>query len=77
MQQRWLFWLAPIAGAAIGGGPYPAVAGEPATEQTPADVQNRLAAVMQGGKGCGLQIVPCLRERGGRHHSHHLSDGAD
>jgi aquaporin Z len=39
VQQLWLFWLAPIAGAAIGGALYPAVAGEPATEQTPAEVQ--------------------------------------
>jgi aquaporin Z len=47
VQQLWLFWLAPIAGAAIGGALYPGVAGEPATEQTPAEVQNRLAAVKQ------------------------------
>ncbi|HUI78233.1 MAG TPA: aquaporin Z [Bryobacteraceae bacterium] len=31
VQQLWLFWLAPIVGAAIAGIAYPAVAGEPAT----------------------------------------------
>lgn len=33
IQQLWLFWLAPIAGAAIAGVLYPAVLGEPAAEQ--------------------------------------------
>jgi aquaporin Z len=31
LEQVWLFWLAPIVGAAIAGLAYPALAGEPAT----------------------------------------------
>lgn len=33
LRQLWLFWLAPIAGAAISGVLYPAVAGEPEPER--------------------------------------------
>ena len=33
VQQLWLFWLAPIVGAAIAGVLYPAVAGEPEPER--------------------------------------------
>jgi aquaporin Z len=33
VQQLWLFWVAPIAGAVIAGLLYPAVAGEPAPER--------------------------------------------
>ena len=33
VQQLWLFWLAPIVGAAIAGIVFPAVAGEPVLEQ--------------------------------------------
>ena len=32
VEQLWLFWLAPIVGAAIAGVLYPAVAGEPEPE---------------------------------------------
>jgi aquaporin Z len=32
IEQLWLFWLAPIVGAAIAGVLYPAVAGEPEPE---------------------------------------------
>ena len=34
VEQLWLFWLAPILGAAIAGVLYPAIAGEPALERT-------------------------------------------
>src|SRR5882724_8042527 len=34
VEQLWLFWLAPILGAAIAGVLYPAIAGEPALEGT-------------------------------------------
>ena len=33
VEQLWLFWLAPIVGAAIAGVLYPAVAGEPEPER--------------------------------------------
>ena len=33
VQQLWLFWLAPIVGAAIAGLLYPAVFGEPGSEK--------------------------------------------
>ena len=36
VQQLWLFWLAPIVGAAIAGVLYPAVAGEPEPERAAA-----------------------------------------
>jgi aquaporin Z len=36
IQQLWLFWLAPIVGAALAGIAYPALAGEPAAEVTKA-----------------------------------------
>jgi aquaporin Z len=32
LQQLWLFWVAPIVGAALAGIAYPAIAGEPAAE---------------------------------------------
>jgi aquaporin Z len=32
IQQLWLFWIAPLVGAALAGFAYPAVAGEPAIE---------------------------------------------
>lgn len=41
VQQLWLFWLAPIAGAAIAGIVYPAIAGEP--EAAP-EVERKMAA---------------------------------
>jgi len=36
VQQLWLFWIAPILGAAIAGVLYPAVAGEPEPERVAA-----------------------------------------
>jgi aquaporin Z len=36
LQQLWLFWIAPIVGAALGGAIYSALAGEPAPERRPA-----------------------------------------
>ncbi len=33
IEQLWLFWLAPVVGAALAGVVYPAVAGEPGPEQ--------------------------------------------
>jgi aquaporin Z len=36
LQQLWLFWIAPLIGAAIAGALYPAVAGEPAPERATA-----------------------------------------
>src|SRR6187399_105950 len=36
LEQLWLFWLAPIVGAAIAGVLYPAIAGEPAPERAAA-----------------------------------------
>jgi aquaporin Z len=39
VQQRWLFWLAPIVEAAIAGVLYPAVAEEPAPERLAASAR--------------------------------------
>ena len=36
LEQLWLFWLAPILGAAVAGILYPAVAGTPAPERAAA-----------------------------------------
>jgi len=36
IQQVWLFWIAPIAGAALAGLVYPALAGEPAASTSKA-----------------------------------------
>jgi aquaporin Z len=35
LQQLWLFWLAPLAGAAVAGFVYPRLTGEPRTEEQP------------------------------------------
>jgi aquaporin Z len=40
LQQLWLFWIAPIAGALAAGVVYPALADEPAEERTKAAGRN-------------------------------------
>jgi aquaporin Z len=42
LEQLWLFWLAPIVGAAIAGVLYPAIAGEPALERARPAPRDRL-----------------------------------
>jgi hypothetical protein len=57
LSQLWLFWLAPLAGAAIAGLVYPFVTGEPGAEPIAESGQDPATSVTTAGELAGGPVA--------------------